>query len=111
MGKKMKIKITTLIICLLLPAEAMAMTGVVEKVDVCRAGNVIFKTSTGWYVNARYVSGVMVKEKDAVSGKLKNFGIRVVTTADGRQGKYYILNFVKNRVDAINAFCGAGISW
>jgi hypothetical protein len=55
--------------------------------------------------NARYLRGIRFKEKDVVSGKMKNYGIQVISNTAGQRGKYYILNFQKNRLDAIKAAC------
>ena len=98
------------LIILFLPVQVLALTGVVSKVDVCRNGNVIFKTASGWYVTARYLSGQPLKEGDKVSGKLKTFGIQIISSkTNGRKGKYYILDFEVSRLDAINAHCGRGV--
>jgi hypothetical protein len=97
-----------LMICLIMPVHALALTGVVSKVDVCRNGNVIFKTTAGWYVTARYLSGNPMQEGDKVSGKLKTYGIQIISKPNGQQGNYYILDFKTNRLDAINAQCESG---
>jgi len=94
--------------CLMLPVQVAALTGVVSKVDVCRSGSVIFKTSSGWYVTARYLSGHPVKDGEKVSGKLRTYGIQVITKTNGQQGKFYILDIESSRLDAIHALCGAG---
>ena len=96
------------VFCLMLPVQAAAMRGVVSKVDVCRSGNVIFKTSSGRYVTAQYLSGYSVKEGEKVSGKLKTYGIQVITKANGQQGKFCILDIKTSRLDAIHALCGGG---
>lgn len=93
------------LIILIYPVFASAMTGVVSQVDVCRIGNVIFKTSSGLYVNARQLSGDALKEGELVSGKLKTYGIQTILTSTGRKGNYYILDFKSNRMDAVNAHC------
>lgn len=95
------------LIILLYPISALAITGMVSKVDVCRIGNVIFKTSTGLYVNARHLSGDVFREGERVSGKLKTYGVQVISTSTGRKGNYYILDFKSSRMDAINAHCGS----
>lgn len=99
-----------LMICLILPVHVLAITGVVAKVDICRNGNVIFKTTSGWYVTARYLSGYTLKAGDEVSGKLKNYGIQIIAKPNGQKGNYYILDFKTNQFDAINALCETGSS-
>lgn len=90
------------------PVPVFGLTGAVSKVDVCRNGNVIFQTASGWYVNARYLSGELLKEGDHISGKLKTFGIQIISLPNGKKGKYYILDFKTSRLDAINAHCVRG---
>lgn len=90
----------------MLPVQAVAMAGVVSKADVCRSGNVIFRTSSGRYVTAQYLSGHPVKEGEKVSGNLKAYGIQVITKTNGQRGKFYILDIKTSRLDAIQALCG-----
>ena len=97
------------LIILFFPVQVMAMTGEVSKVDICRPGNVIFKTKSDWYVTARHLSGYSFQEGDKVSGKLKNTGIQIISKANGKKGKYYILDFETNRPDAIRYHCGHGL--
>jgi hypothetical protein len=99
-----------LMICLIIPVHVLAITGVVSEVDVCRNGNVIFKTTSGWYVTARHLSGYTIKAGDEVSGRLKNYGVQIISKPNGQKGNYYILDFKTNRLDAINALCGTGFS-
>jgi hypothetical protein len=89
--------------------QVLALTGVVSKVDVCRNGNVIFKTASGWYVTARHLTGIPLTEGDKVSGRLKTYGIQIITKPNGQQGRYYILDFMTNRLDAIHAHCGSNL--
>lgn len=102
LGKKRII----LLITLLYPFYASAMIGVVSKVNVCGVGNVIFKTSTGLYINARHLSGEVFEEGERVSGKLKTYGIQSITATAGRSGNYYIMDIKSSRIDAVHAHCG-----
>jgi len=94
-------------IMLLYPVSAAAVTGVVSKVDVCGIGHAIFKTSSGLYVTARYLSGEVLETGEQVSGKLKTYGVQSIVTPSGRKGNYYIIEFKSNRLDAVRAFCGS----
>jgi hypothetical protein len=111
MARKANKYLIILAIIIVMPAYALALDGVVAKVDVCRGGNVIFKTTSGWYVTARYLSGVSLKEGDKISGNLKTFGIQTISKPNRQQAKYYILDFKGNRFDAINAHCRSGFYW
>ncbi len=96
--------------CLMFPVPAMALTGVVSKVDVCGSGNVFFRTLSGWYVTARHLGGHPMQEGERVWDKLRTYVIQAIPKTNVQQGRYHIPDIRTNRLDTIRALCGGGFS-
>ena len=93
------------VILLSLPAIAFADKGVVVKEDVCGSGNSIIETTDGWYIAAEHYSGVYLYEGDVVYGKMKTYGMQVLTKEDGQEGRFYIEDYESNIGDAFEELC------